>query len=71
MDVSAARKIIEVQEVLLLDERYQQLNAEYDLYGRQFAEVLRELSPRQRSVVEDYLGVCVEMHLRMLEAACG
>ena len=70
MNDITVRRIIALQEMLLQDERYCQLHEEYMQCNSRFAQLLQELTKNQRAAAEDYLGVCAEMHLRMLEVAC-
>jgi len=63
-------KMIEVQERLLTDPNYLERNREYLECNAAFVRVLGELTPEQRRIVEDYLGICVELHTRMLQIAC-
>lgn len=45
------------------------LMSEYRAAHAAFLEILPQLTEVQQGVLLDYLGVCVEIHLRMLEGA--
>lgn len=70
MKTETLHKILDVQDALLLDQRYRERYEEYTIYSQRFVRLQNELTPEQNKVLGDYLGVCAEMHLRMLELAC-
>ena len=51
------------------DETYRQLMDEHGARNERFLEVVQSLSEEQQTAIYDYLGVLIEMHLRMLEQA--
>ena len=70
MSEEIVEKFCHLQERLAADEEYMALNREYRNRGDEFMAVLEELSPHQRNVIMDYLDVFVQMHIRMVVAAC-
>lgn len=60
------RYILDVQEQIRAD---QMLLSEYETAQKAFLAMLTQLTDAQRDILLDYLGVCVEIHLRMLEIA--
>ena len=70
MNQEAARRIFAVQDAALSDEDYKLLLEEHEVLSPQFLQALEEMEPRQRDAVMDYLGLGINMHLRLLEMAC-
>lgn len=68
MDREAVNQILDIQEMLRSDPG---LMAEHDTAQRAFLAMLPELTEKQQNILWGYLGVCVEIHLRMLALACG
>ena len=66
MDRKALERILDVQEMIQSDDV---LMGEYESVQAAFLEMLPQLTEAQRDTLLDYLGVCVEIHLRMLEKA--
>ncbi len=66
----AVRKILAAQESLLTDPQYRQLNAEYTVLNEQFIQLLETLPGAQKAMIEDYIGIFAQMHIKMLEAVC-
>ena len=66
MDRNALERILDVQEMIQSDDV---LMGEYESVQAAFLEMLPQLTEAQRDTLLDYLGVCVEIHLRMLEKA--
>lgn len=64
MNQDTANRILDIQEQIREDVL---LMREYEDAQAAFLELVSELSGEQRNVLLDYLGVCVEIHLRMLE----
>lgn len=62
--------LIKAQERVRTDPVYLELSQEYNRHNAAFLSVLKELNPGQRQIIEDYLGICVELHTKMLLAAC-
>lgn len=69
MDTEIARRILEVQEQARVDEQYQLLLDEYEVYSGRFCAFLETLTEEQRGTVADFLGVSFAMNLRLLELA--
>jgi hypothetical protein len=65
------QKYLQLQEQLMTDEVYGFLLQKYRAKNAEFLAVLEELDPQQRQMIEDYLGICVELHTNMLLLACG
>ena len=66
MDHETAKRIVDLQEkiqsdTLLMDE-YRELHA-------RFIQMQAEINENQRNILMDYLGICIEIHLKMLEEA--
>ena len=70
MDTKTVQRILQVQDVLREDPQYQHLYQEYLLYSKAFSRLMEEISPEHKAPLQDYLGDCCEMHIRMLEIAC-
>ena len=66
MDRMTARGILDTQEKVCADEF---LATEYRTAQAAFLKMLPHLPQDQQDTIMDYLGVCVELHLRMLENA--
>ena len=64
-----SKKILQLQEAAMEDETYRQLMDEHGARNERFLEVVQSLSEEQQTAIYDYLGVLIEMHLRMLEQA--
>ena len=61
-----AKRILDIQECILTDNTRVE---EYKVTQTAFLTMLPELTEVQRDILLDYLGVCVELHLQMLEKA--
>ena len=66
MRQTTAKRILDIQEMLRADTT---LMDEYRERHTEFLAMLLKLNEDQKSVLMDYLGVCIEIHLRMLEEA--
>ena len=66
MDRKCAERIQNIQERIQSDS---DLMGEYNTHHARFLQMQDELSESQREILMDYLGVCIEIHLRMLEEA--
>ena len=64
-----SKKILQLQEAAMEDETYRQLMDEHGVRNERFLQVVQSLSEEQQTAIFDYLGVLIEMHLRMLEQA--
>ena len=71
MDKAVAEKIFAIQDTAQRDEAYRQLLAEHEVQNQRFLQALESMPQPQREAVEDYLGLVAQMHLRLLELACG
>ena len=66
MERLTAQRILDIQEKICAD---QVLMVEYRTAQTAFLEMLPHLPQAQQDIIMNYLGVCVELHLRMLENA--
>ena len=66
MNRNSAERIMELQEQIQSDFA---LMGEYKRHHAKFLEMLHSLSQDQQDILTNYLGVCIEIHLRMLEEA--
>ena len=63
-------KLLEIEEFLRADERYQHLMEEHRVLNARFLAMLEELEEKQKDLIYDYLGVLIQMHTEMLLKAC-
>ena len=63
-------KILSIQEALLQDVQYQQVTAEHTVLNARFLETVNALEKQQQDAIFDYLGLILQMHLKMLEYTC-
>ncbi len=68
MDKNALNKLLTAQEALMTDRRYLKLYQEYQSRSSAFLSFMEK--QENPDAVWDYLGVCVEMHLHLLELIC-
>ena len=66
MDREVAERIVAIQEIIHSNFA---LMEEYREYQAEFLKMLPELNEKQQNILMDYLGICIEIHLRMLEEA--
>ena len=66
MDREVAERIVAIQEIIQSNFA---LMEEYREYHAEFLKMLPELNEKQQNILMDYLGICIEIHLRMLEEA--
>lgn len=66
MEKAIADKILDAQERFYNDPAYTCLWEELQLRNREFWSLMEELSPRQRAVIDDYMGLIWEMKRRLL-----
>ena len=66
MDREVASRIVTIQEIVQSDLA---LMDEYKEHHAKFLKILPELNEKQQNILMDYLGICIEIHLRMLEEA--
>ena len=64
MDRKVVECILDIQDKIHSDDV---LMSEYKAAHAAFLEMLAQLTEVQQTILLDYLGVCVEIHLRMLE----
>lgn len=69
MDIEIAKRIMDIQDQALEDEQFCGLLDEYAISCPRFLDMLRTLTQEQQDVFLDFLGVSVQMHLRLLELA--
>ena len=67
MNRSVAKRILDIQEMIRSDFA---LMEEYAGCQSAFLNLIPELTEKQQNILWDYLGVCTEIHLRMLVLAC-
>lgn len=70
MNQNDVQKYLQLQEQLMTDDGYGCLLQEYREKNAEFLAVLEGLAPQQRQTIEDYLGVCAELHTKLLLLAC-
>ena len=70
MDIKTAHRILEVQELILLDSEYTELLLEYREKNKKLCKLLEELDVNQRSVIDDFLSIGVALHMQILKIAC-
>ena len=66
MDQKVVDRILDIQEAVQCDVT---LMKEYQEYHAQFLAMLDELEPAHQNTLMNYLGVCIEIYMRMMEAA--
>lgn len=62
--------LVAIQEAMASDPDYRQLIREYRALDKKMLHLFKILPPDQRDLLMDYLGVCGEMHRKMLIYAC-
>lgn len=62
MNQETVRNILDAQEQLASG-----LLGEYYVRQKEFLQILDNISKDKRDVILDYLGICVEIHLKLLE----
>lgn len=70
MEQQIVQKLLDIQDRLITDPQYQSLMPEYRQRNTQLLAALETMEPEQKDAVLDFLGIALEMHLRMLELAC-
>lgn len=70
MDQTAGRKMMEIQQQAAEQPAYQLLLEEYRQLDARFLQVRETMTEDQRCAVDDYMGLCWEMHRYLLELAC-
>lgn len=63
-------KLIQMQERIGEDPQYARLCQEYRERDAAVTAVLEQLPRLQREVIEDYLGLCAQLHTRMVLLCC-
>ena len=69
MEKVIADKILDVQERFYNDPEYGCLWEELQTKGRAFQLLMEELTPRQKAVIDDYLGLIWEIQRKLLRYA--
>ena len=69
MDKEITEKLLQIQDKLLTDIQYQALYKEYKALDTAFKQLVFQMDDDTQSVIWDYLGICVQMHLKMVESA--
>ena len=70
MEKYAVDKMLQLEEALRLDGRYQQLMAEHEILNTRFLRAAETMTEAQQDAVYDYLGLLIQMHTEMLLKAC-
>lgn len=70
MDQAAGRKMLKIQQQAVENPDYQRLLEEYRLLDIRFRSAREGMTVQQRDAVDDYMGLCWEMHRFLLELAC-
>ena len=63
-------RIIAVQDAAMVDHEYLQLAQEQKVMNQELLELLDTLQEDQKETILNYLGLCAQMHMRMLELLC-
>ena len=66
MEKVIADKILDVQERFYHDPEYGNLWKDLQVKDQAFQILMKELTPRQRAVIDDYMGLVWEMQRKML-----
>ena len=66
MDRKSTERILNIQERIQSDS---ELMGEYNVHHARFLQMQNELTESQQEILMNYLGICIEIHLRMLEEA--
>lgn len=69
MERDVCRKILELREEAALDEDFRRLIMEHEALNARLLAQLDTMNDAQRSAVMDYIGLGVEMHLKLLGLA--
>ena len=67
---SSVNKLLAIQEAFMTDPDYQCLYREYQQLQADYRSALEQLKPECQQIISAYLGICIEMHTRMLLLAC-
>lgn len=70
MNAETQKKYLDVLDRALADEGYRQLYEEYGACIARLEILLKQLPPDQAEVFFNYIGLCGQMHARILEIAC-
>ena len=66
MDRKSTERILNIQERIQSDS---ELMGEYNVHHARFLQMQNELTESQQEILMNYLGICIEIHLKMLEEA--
>ena len=63
-------KLLKIQAIAHKDTAFQRLSQEYDLLDSRLQLALKTMDEQQQNAVTDYIGLLIEMHMKLLEIAC-
>lgn len=63
-------KLLKIQAIAHKDPAFQRLSQEYDLLDSGLQLALQTMDEQQQTAVTDYIGLLIEMHMKLLEIAC-
>lgn len=66
MDEKAARRILDLQDAIQADMEYRHLMQEHDILNSRLLSQLETMNPEQRDAVMDYIGLLIEIGMKML-----
>ena len=66
MEKYVAHRILEIQERFRKDPEYERLWKEQEDCNNQFLKILGQLTEEQRTTVENYIGILIEIQLHTL-----
>ena len=69
MDNSRVMEIVAIQEKAMTDEEYLHLHVDYSYAQEKFCRFMREMSPWETEIVENYLLTAAALHQRLMELA--
>ena len=70
VDRKTVTRLLDVYDIALVDPEYRRLHGEYTVYQQKVLELYDWLEEEQLAALVDYLGVCAQMHLRLMALAC-
>ena len=69
MDHDRIMELVAVQEKAMTDEEYLHLHGDYSIAQEKFCRLMKEMSPWEKEIVENYLLTSVALHQRLMELA--
>ena len=69
MERDRIMEIVDVQEKAMTDEEYLHLHVDYSYAQEKFCRFMREMSPWETEIVENYLLTAAALHQRLMELA--